>query len=175
MAEVKVQGLRELGLQMKGLSADVQKKITRQAVAAGAKIVRDAARSAAPVDKGVLRKGIVMKAVKQTPLTAEYIVTVSTREMKKYVQKSRAAVVELEGPTRPELVNGKMVRKKKLLALKEDYESYGDLFYGRFHEFGTVKMPARPFLRPAIEDNKQAAIDAIARRLKQRIDKVKSK
>lgn len=36
-----------------------------------------------------------------------------------------------------------------------------DAFYGRFLEFGTSKMSARAFLRPAYEAKKQAAADAI--------------
>jgi len=36
-----------------------------------------------------------------------------------------------------------------------------DAFYGRFLEYGTSKMSARPFLRPAYEAKKQAAADAV--------------
>jgi len=36
-----------------------------------------------------------------------------------------------------------------------------DAFYGRFLEFGTSKMAARPFLRPAFEAKKQAAAAAV--------------
>ena len=35
----------------------------------------------------------------------------------------------------------------------------GDVFYWRYLEFGTSKMAARPFLRPAFESQKMAAID----------------
>ncbi len=31
-------------------------------------------------------------------------------------------------------------------------------FFGKFHEFGTRKMRARPFLRPAIDENREAVI-----------------
>lgn len=169
MAEVsEVKGLRELGEALRGLSADMQKKVARQAVAAGAKVVRDAARRYAPKDTGALRRGVVMKRARRSQLTEEYLVTISTKEMKKYVAKSRASIYELDGPIRP---GG----PKKLLAKKESYESWGDMFYGRFFEFGTVKMPARPFLRPAIENNTQKATEAIAQRLKQRIDKARAK
>lgn len=34
-------------------------------------------------------------------------------------------------------------------------------FYWRFVEFGTSKMPARPFLRPAIAENREAALNAM--------------
>lgn len=42
----------------------------------------------------------------------------------------------------------------------------GDDFYGGFHEFGTKKMPARPFIRPAFEANKSKAITIITEAIK---------
>lgn len=47
----------------------------------------------------------------------------------------------------------------------------GDTYYWRFHEFGTRHMPARPFLRPAIDENKEAAVDKFAEVMKKQIDK----
>ena len=44
-----------------------------------------------------------------------------------------------------------------------------DAFYARFVEFGTVKMAARPFLRPAFEAKKGEAVDAIKVYLERRI------
>ena len=44
-----------------------------------------------------------------------------------------------------------------------------DSFYWRFVEFGTVKMAAQPFLRPAFEAEKEAAVDAIGAELDKRI------
>ena len=45
-----------------------------------------------------------------------------------------------------------------------------DAWYWRFVEFGTVKMPARPFLRPAFEGKKREAVQAIKTRLSERIE-----
>ncbi|NHZ81831.1 hypothetical protein F2P44_21495 [Massilia sp. CCM 8695] len=45
----------------------------------------------------------------------------------------------------------------------------GDAFYWRFLEFGTAHSPAYPFLRPAYESKKQAAVDAMTRTLAQKI------
>jgi HK97 gp10 family phage protein len=45
-----------------------------------------------------------------------------------------------------------------------------DAYYWRFVEFGTAKMSAKPFLRPAFERKKEAAVGAIAARIKIRID-----
>ena len=52
------------------------------------------------------------------------------------LRQSIAHTVSVEGNT----ITGKMgVRKGK-----------GFAYWGRFHEFGTSKMPAHPFLRPAV-------------------------
>lgn len=76
MAErIQVLGLRELGVAMQGLSDDMRTKVARQAVAAGAGVVRKAARDKAPVDSGNLKASLIMKRVKDTSLTEEYIVT----------------------------------------------------------------------------------------------------
>jgi HK97 gp10 family phage protein len=44
-----------------------------------------------------------------------------------------------------------------------------DAWYWRFIEFGTAKLAARPFLRPAFESQKQKALDLIAARIARRL------
>lgn len=170
---VKVQGLRDLGDRMKTLSEDVNKRIARAATAAGAAVIKKAAQNLVPVKTGALKKGIVVKRIpkSESGLTSEHIVTVSSREMKKYVAKSRAAVVELQGPIAPTTINGKTYRAKKLLGRKESYTSLGDFFYAHFVEYGTAKMPAQPFLRPAYDQNKERAVEAIKDRIEKRLKK----
>lgn len=146
MAEVKVQGLRDLGLQMRALGADMAGKVARQATAAGAGVARKAIKAGAPKDTGNLQAAIVMKRLRSTRLTEEYIVAVRKG-------KTRDAKAAKRG-------EGRLGK---------------DAFYAPFQEFGTVKAPAQPFIRPGFEESVQPATEAIARRLKQRIDKVKSK
>ncbi len=45
-------------------------------------------------------------------------------------------------------------------------------FYGQFIEYGTAKMAARPFLRPAYEAKKQAALDTADKVLGEKLDEV---
>lgn len=147
MAErFEVAGLRQLGEAMRGLSEDVRTKVARQAVAAGASVVRKAARDKAPVDSGNLKASLIMKRIRETNLTEEYIVT------------------PRKGKTR----DGKAAKRGQGKLGK-------DAYYARFVEFGTVKVPARPFIRPALEDNVQRATQAIADRLAARIKKVSGK
>lgn len=147
MAErLEVSGLRQLGEAMRGLSEDMRTKVARQAVAAGASVVRKAARDKAPVDSGNLKASLIMKRIRETNLTEEYIVT------------------PRKGKTR----DGKAAKRGQGKLGK-------DAYYARFVEFGTVKVPARPFIRPALEDNVQRATQAIADRLAARIKKVTGK
>lgn len=48
----------------------------------------------------------------------------------------------------------------------------GDPFYWTFVEFGTSKMPARPFMRPAFEANKQKALEIIRLQIRAGIDQI---
>lgn len=41
------------------------------------------------------------------------------------------------------------------------------IFYGKFHEFGTSKEPAKPFLGPAYERHKSEALEIIKNELRQ--------
>jgi HK97 gp10 family phage protein len=143
---VKVQGLRELGFAMRELSSDIAGKVARQATAAGASVARKNIKARAPVDTGNLRAAVVMKRERQTNLTEEYVVAV-----RKGKRRDVAAAKKGEGKL------GK------------------DAYYAHMVEFGTVKTPAQPFIRPGFEESAQPAVEAIAKRLKQRIDKVKSK
>lgn len=42
-------------------------------------------------------------------------------------------------------------------------------FYGMFHELGTSKMPARPFLRPVLDESEEQVIQAVWRELEAQI------
>jgi len=46
-----------------------------------------------------------------------------------------------------------------------------DGFYGRFIEFGTVKMSAKPFMRPAFEKKSAETIKFAKEYMKKRLDK----
>ena len=47
-----------------------------------------------------------------------------------------------------------------------------DGWYFHFVEFGTRKMPAQPFLRPAYEAKKIDAVEVIKKRLAERVQKL---
>lgn len=59
---------------------------------------------------------------------------------------------------------GRLTDKQKTAGLKSAY-------YGTFVEFGTAHTPARPFLRPAYDQNKERAVEAIKDRIDKRLRK----
>lgn len=62
------------------------------------------------------------------------------------------------------------VRKGKLTS-KQKSSGLKDAYYGSFVEYGTAKMPAQPFMRPAYDQNKEKAAEAIKDRIRKRIEK----
>ena len=60
-------------------------------------------------------------------------------------------------------------KKSRLAGRARDVDK--DSYYWRFLEFGTAKMPAQPFMRPAFEAKKEEAVDAIGEELDRRIQK----
>jgi HK97 gp10 family phage protein len=147
----KVLGLQELQKRMHTLSAEVAGNIARQAVVAGAGVIKRDARRRAPiaeaaylasggekdhtVDKvkvapGNVPKHIIMKRMTKTELSAHYIVTL--RGKKKYGYAKRI---------------------------------------GAFIEYGTVKQTPRPFLAPALSENVERIKNIMARRLQSGLKK----
>jgi len=56
-----------------------------------------------------------------------------------------------------------------VLSDRSGRDSGTDAFYWVFQEFGTSRHPAQPFLRPAFESNKYAALNAITSSLRKGI------
>jgi hypothetical protein len=61
---VIITGLEEIDRKLKTLPLRIQKKVLRQSMRAGLKIMADEVRTQAPRDKGLLISGIVVRAVK---------------------------------------------------------------------------------------------------------------
>lgn len=64
-------------------------------------------------------------------------------------------------------------KKSRLAGRKRNVSR--DSFYWRFVEFGTSKMGAKPFMRPAFDAKKTEAVERIKAYLSARIDKEASK
>lgn len=151
---VKVQGLKELGKKMQDLGRKTSNRIAAKAMRQGGIIVRDTARAKAPVlaqnvphrKRGTLKKAITTRTKIRKGGKTETII---------WVKK----------PT-----SGQISRFKGKSGRSGAYNP-NDPFYWRFVEFGTSKMAARPFLRPAFEQSKQQAANVIISTLKTEIHK----
>lgn len=137
---VQIDGLRELGEAMRGLTEEVNLRLSRSATNKGAQFIKELAIAKAPawpephilegvvVPPGNLKKNIVVKKIK-SPLTVEYIVTVRGKRKDAYAAR-----------------------------------------YGRLVEFGTVKMAPNSFLRSSFDKGKAEAAQIIAAELAAGID-----
>lgn len=144
-----VKGLSALSAALKELPDRIARNALRQSVARGAVVIREEAKTRAPVSTtppepggplpGTLRRSIIIQHDrKRSSLTSQTYV-VAVRHGKKYRNQ------------------GKKGNRSQ------------DAYYWRWVEFGTVKMSARPFMRPAFETQKEAAVQEIARVLAERI------
>ena len=64
-ASVHIAGLESLGKSLRALPKKVEGKIVRTAMRNGTKLVADATKKAAPVDKGTLKKSFAVRALKR--------------------------------------------------------------------------------------------------------------
>lgn len=140
---VRVDGLRELGARFKELKADMQQRAAWQAAGRAASVVKRAAKQNVQSSPSV-ESGSLLDAIvaKRVP-----------RGEKRYTAEYWVTVRRRK--------TGKRKTKSK-----QQYAPHAG-----FVEFGTVKMPAEPYLRPALANNVQKASDAMRDKLAKAIAK----
>lgn len=158
---LETQGLRELEAQMRQLPALLDRRILDAGLLAGARLVRDEAKQLAPElsvedprwERGALKRAIAATRIRPQQYASEVIVRV-----RKLTKKQLGLF------SRRRFAGGRLRRADPR-----------DAFYWMFVEFGTAKMRAQPFLRPAFEAKKeqavQKAIDAIRDRVQRELQK----
>jgi HK97 gp10 family phage protein len=147
MSTIKnIAGLDQLAQALRELPAAVERKRLAKPVSDGAALIRDEAKSLAPVavevgkgdaPAGTLKAAILLAHIPGDRLTATYAVWVRHGKKFQHMGKSGAN---------------------------------GDAFYWTFVEFGTSEMAAQPFMRPAYETRKNQALDVIIDGLRYGID-----
>lgn len=126
----------------------------KQALAKGARMLRNAIKAAAPVDKGFLRANIIATRGK---------VGAGFRG-EKYVVRVLAENVKYK--------NTRLNRNARRVGT--EYE-LSPAYYWRFLEYGTKKMAAKPFIRPTGEANAQAVVNMVSADLVRRVDLIVKK
>lgn len=148
VTRVQVAGLRELGLALKGLGNELGGKIARGATAAAARVVKKAA----------------VSNIERSP-------SVRTGSLRDAVIVKKLPASEANGLTSAHIVTvrgrGKPYNKK---GVKIDRAPHGHLV-----EFGTVNMPAEPYMRPAFDQKKGDALNEMADTLRTGIDRAAKK
>lgn len=143
MLQTQLTGFKELGESLMGLAADVAAKELRAATLAATTVVRRRVRDNAFANF-VMRTGTLDRAI-----------------FNKYAKGAS------DGRWAQTYVIG--VRQGRRFALKKDGKAVRgtgkDAFYWWWLEFGTVKMHARPFVRPALPAEQANAIEAMRKRL----------
>lgn len=130
----------DVKLDIKGL-ADLERELNQLTLKARASVLR-----------GALNKAVdpFLKAAREN-VSAQF--TERSGTLRKSIQKSATA---------PRGSNGFTAEAKVGVT--------GEGFYGRFLEFGTSKMPARPFMRPAVDAHAQEVVDLFASEMRRRIE-----
>lgn len=147
---VTIAGLSELAAKMRELAPKIARNALRRSVGAGAGVIRDEAKSKAPVytgevsqghpPPGTLKRSIIIKQIPEQSSQWAQVFYVTVRHGKRYQKQ------------------GKKGDKSQ------------DAYYWRLVEFGYPKMTARPFMRPAFEGKKEAAVEAIKGKLAQGVE-----
>jgi HK97 gp10 family phage protein len=140
---VRVEGLKELGQRLGKLSSAVATKGARSATSAAA---------------GVVKKGAKAK-IKSNPSIDEgdlYDAVIVKRLGKGESDLTSEHIVTVRGRGKPYNKKGAKIARAP---------------HAHLVEFGTVNMPAEPYLRPGFEENKQQALDAMVGKLKTVIQK----
>lgn len=160
MAKSEVMGIGELKQNFGRLKDGMQTRIGRAMVVSAGGVLKKKAKAGIQaqglVRSGSMLKNVVIKREASAPAgTVQYHLGV--RHGRDKTRKQRATVKLAVG------VTGRVVKR---------YED--DPYYWRFHEFGTKKQAAQPFLGPALEEGAGEAIDAMSERLQKELDKAGS-
>ena len=148
MADLKrVSGFDALARALAQLPQNISRNVLRGMVNAGATVIRKEVIARAPVyegndprvDPGLVRRSVFQKQIPER----------SNRQVQTFYVGIRVG-------------NGKTVKiRGRILS--------SDAWYWRFSEFGTAKEAAKPFMQPAFEARKMAAIDAMKKYAEDRI------
>lgn len=133
----------------------------RTALRRGAIVIRNEAKLRVPVDSGELRDSLTVTRGKP-PLDGKgerYLVRAGGISMRQYVKNK---------------FNIRKGRATQVSAKSYEVEDMPAV-YGRFLEYGTSKMPARPWMRPAFASKASEAIRTIEREMVAGIDRIVKK
>jgi HK97 gp10 family phage protein len=143
---------------LKSLAPKLEKKYLNGALRAGALIVQHAAQERARAFDDP-----------KTPKAVWKEIVIRTNASLGRQNQGKALQVGVLGGA-AKYSNTAVNRRKRRVG--RTYITPGNVYYWRFLEFGTSKMAAKPFMRPALEGNINTASDAITTKLNTAIDQL---
>lgn len=155
--QVRLEGVEELKAALRGLPEKLRKRVLLGALRKAARAISTEAKAQAPVLKvakrgrtpGTVRKRISVRASKFARQAGDVGVFVGVKPLRGGADARRYGKASAKNPNDP--------------------------FYWRFHEFGTKKMVAKPFLTPAASNKGDAAIATFLREVVPQIQKLNRK
>lgn len=138
---------------LEGLGAELGESALRKAAVAGARVFRDEAQALAPVDSGVLKRNIIIKHVPEASDDDRLQVYYVTVRHGKFGEDGDAFywrfVEEGHRKSKPRVGPESLKTHRAAMLL----------------EFGDSRVAARPYMRPAYEGRRVAAVQAMRDRL----------
>lgn len=152
---VKIGGIEQLNAALRALPDKLRKRVMLKALRKAARVVLVEARDHVPVLKGpakyrtpgLVKKRITMRTSKESRKAGNVGVFVNVKPAEKAKYASETVRVG----------RVKFKTKRLVRASQAGAKSPNDPFYWRFVEFGTRKMKAQPFIKPA-GDRLEAAL-----------------
>lgn len=163
-----IEGKQEFDALMEEIITDFgvkdAKKILQKAAYESMRPVLQTAKLRAPVDTGQLAASLRLSAGKPT----------RKQKRSKYIEASDVVVATVSTSTVRQLEKMRFKNRKNE---KNDILQVGGKSDARAMamEFGTAKVQARPFLRPALESNKEKVASSLKDNLRMALEKYKAK
>lgn len=155
---LKIEGLKELNKSLHRLGAKVANQITRAGIAAAAQAIRKEMRSAAPKKTGKLRKSIRYR-IRRDASRRGFSAKVGVTGPGFYARFIEYGASSHRVPS--ELVGRRRDRRKNDARVAFDGGVYSNVNH--------PGISPKPFLRPAFDRSKRPALDAMKKRLWDRI------
>ncbi len=151
--EAKFEGIEELLKSLKQFPEKLQKNVLVGATRNVASEIAKEAKKNVPVDEGALKKSIGLTRRKER---TKSLIGFSVSPRKDILVKELAATG---------------LKKQTYISKTTGFKHTNYDNYGGYVEFGTSKMPAHPYLRPAFELKGEEAIENFKKYTSERIDK----
>lgn len=144
MITIKIEGLRELNEKLRQMGPKINQNGLRAANYAGAKTIINAVKATAPVRTGLLKANLVIFRRRGPEGLVKHSVGVKGVRLK-YANNA---------------LNRRLNRSGK------KYQADGPAFYAKFLEYGSSRMHAQSFMRPAFLNTAEDAVYAVRDRMK---------